>query len=241
MSVHLPISQTYPSAVLLAVLALVRLLRVRRQRHRREAQAALVTTRIRDASVHPDTPPTGLSAALARASDEAGVLEAQVAVLVDLEALELGVAGRGLLAGDVAEAALAHAGAVDVQLLDVLLLAVAVEEELAVPDVEEGPAVVVVAGRAGGLGAVLAVDEDAALGGVDLAEVDGASRAEGHDGEDLRGGDRGSGRSWVGDRSRLGSRGRGGRSHGGEEGAEDGELHGCGWFVAVVVSSGKRG
>ena len=70
----------------------------------RDAEAVLVAAGLVHARADPDAvrPLDAVGA-----GDEAGAVEREVAVLVDLEALALAVAGRGLGAGGVAELALA--------------------------------------------------------------------------------------------------------------------------------------
>lgn len=70
----------------------------------RDAEAVLVAAGVVHARADPDAvrPLDAVGA-----GDEAGAVEREVAVLVDLEALALAVAGRGLGAGGVAELALA--------------------------------------------------------------------------------------------------------------------------------------
>lgn len=202
------------------------------------AKAVGVAGRVGDTRGNPDRP-AALDAV--GASQEAGTVEGEVAVLVNLPAGALAVAGRGLGAGGVAELALAHAGAVGVELLRGG--GGGVEVEAAVVLVQgEGGRVVVLGAVAGGV-LVGQLEEDGALGGLEGREVHLAGGAEGHELELCVGGQAGGGAVCgavvlAGDE--LGDRGAGdGGDEGGCNGEGVGELHfdGCVFEVTVGVKT----
>ena len=160
-----------------------------------------------------DVEPDGVSALSgARAGLEANllvclVLEDEVVVLIEREASALAVTASALGTGGVLEDALSHAGSVDERLLRWVG---GVEVELASVSQPEGGVVDVL-----GAGGVLlgAVDEEAAVGGLDLAVLEVGAGADGHDTEDIAGLDLSVSGSL--DVRRSGDKGSGGGSDGG--------------------------
>jgi hypothetical protein len=170
----------------------------------------------------PDLP---ASANSARAGLEANVAakttssEDKVTVVIDLERTALLVLADGLDTGGVADVALAHAAAVDVQLergvegVDVDVAGLLVERERGVVDAAGG-VVAVAVDDAGLVVLVGRVDEEAALTGLDGAVLDGGAAAQRHQAEDI---------------ASLGAReGRGGLRKGGGDGGHGGSSGGGG-------------
>ena len=203
-----------------------------------EGSAALGTSRLVNTR-EPDLPATANGT---RASLEANVAgktassEDEVTVVVDLEGAALLVLANGLDTSGVADVALAHAAAVDVELergvegVDVDAAGLLVEGEGGVVDAV-GDVLAVAVDGAGLVVLGGSVDEEAAVGGLDGAVLDGGGRAERHQAEDIAG---------LGAREdgRLG-KGGGNGGHGGDGGG-GGELHvdglrWCCWSVEVVV------
>lgn len=186
------------------------------------AGAVGVTTGGGNTSRDPDAVGTGDAAG---AGDQAGAVESKVTVLVDDPALGLGVAAgevpTGL--GGVLQDALAHTGAVGVELLGDV--AGRVEVQLAVLQ-EEGGVLLVRAVEAGGA-LLLDVQGEAALHGGEGGVLQVRSGA---DGEHVEGGSVGDGAVALADAKGGGGGGRGGKGGGGE----DLELHFDGWFGWLV-------
>jgi hypothetical protein len=148
--------------------------------------------------------------------------EDEVTVVVDLEGAALLVLADGLDTGGVANVALTHAAAVDVQLergvegVDVYAAALLVEREGGVVDAAGG-VVAVAVDDAGLVVLVGRVDDEAALLGLDVAILDGGAGAQRHETEDVTG---------LGARERRRGLGKGGGDGGhGGNGGGGGELH----------------
>jgi len=172
----------------------------------------------------PDLPATanGTRASLeANVAGEATSSEDKVTVVVDLEGAALLVFADGLDTSGVADVALAHAAAVDVELkrgvegVDVDAAGLLIEREGGVVDAV-GDVLAVAVDGAGLVVLRGGVDEEAAVGGLDVAVLDGGGRAEGHQTEDVAS-------LGAGEDRRLG-KGGGDGGHGGDSGG-GGELH----------------
>jgi hypothetical protein len=189
-----------------------------------EGSASLGASRLLDTS-EPDHP---ASAKGTGAGLEANIWASttrtkdKVTVVVDLEGAALLVRANGLDTGGVADDALAHAAAVDVQLergvegVDVDTAGLLVEREGGVVDAAGG-VVAVAVDDAGLVVLVGRVDEEAALAGLDGAVLDGGAAAQRHQTEDIAGlgareGRRGLGKG-GGDGGHGGSGGGGGEFH----------------------------
>ena len=204
-----------------------------------EGSASLRASRLLSAG-EPDLPATanGTRAGLeANVAGEATSSEDEVTVVVDLEGAALLILANGLDTSGVADVALAHAAAVDVELergvegVDVDAAGLLVEREGGVVDaVGDVLAVAVDGARLVVLGGC--VDEEAAVGGLDVAVLDGSGRAEGHQTEDVAG-------LGAGEDRRLG-KGGGDGGHGGNGGG-GGELHVDGLEVLLKCRSGCIG
>jgi hypothetical protein len=189
-----------------------------------EGSASLRRSRLLNTG-EPDLPASANSAGASLEANVAGETtssEDEVTVIVDLEGAALLVGADGLDTGGVADVALAHAAAVNVQVergvegVDVDAVVLLVEREGGVVDAVGG--VVAVAVDDAGL-VVLGgrVDEEAALTGLDVAVLDGGAGAQRHQTEDVVGigareGRRGLGKG-GGDSGHGGSGGGGGKLH----------------------------
>lgn len=204
-----------------------------------EGCAALGTSRLLSTR-EPDLPATANSAGAsleANVAGEATSSEDKVTVVVDLEGAALLVLANGLYTSGVADVALAHAAAVDVQLergvegVNVDAAGLLVEREGGVVDAVGN----VLAVTVDGAGLVVlggSVDEEAAVGGLHVAVLDGGGGAQRHQAEDIAG---------LGAREdrRLG-KGGGDGGHGGDSGG-GGELHIDGLEVLLKRGSGGCG
>ncbi|OIC48774.1 hypothetical protein A7L03_18970 [Acinetobacter baumannii] len=180
----------------------------------------------------PDLP---ASAPSAGASPEANfasrIIKDEVTPVVDLEGATLLVLADGLDTGGVADVALAHSAAVNVQLergvegVDVDGAVLLVECKGGVVDVVDDVLAVAVDG-AGLVGLIGAVDDEATFCGLDGAVLDGGAGSHRHQTEDV-----------VGPRAREGGRslGKGGGEGGhGGGGGGGGELHVDGVEVVLL-------
>jgi hypothetical protein len=195
----------------------------------------LVNTREPDLPATTDSAGAGLEANVAR---KASSSEDKVTIIVDLKGATLLVLADWLDTGGVADVAIAHAAAVDVQLergvegVDVDAAGLLVEGEGSVVDAAGG-VVAVAVDDAGLVVLVGRVDDEAALTGLDVTVVDGGGGAERHQTEDVT-----SLRAREG-RRRLG-KGGGQSGHGGS-GGSGGELHvDCLEVVLLKFGSGGR-
>lgn len=198
-----------------------------------EGSASLRTSRL----VYTREPDLPASANSTGASLEANVAvqttssEDEITFVVNLEGAALLVLADGLDTGGVAEVALAHAAAVDVQLkrgvecVDVDAAVILVEREGGVVDTAgdvfavavDGAGLVVLVGR---------IDDEAAILGLDVAVLDFGAGAQRHQTEDVAG---------LGAREGSRGLGKGGGDGGhGGGGGGDGELHVDGLEVVLL-------